>query len=119
MGLPIGSGQGKILRPEQWGVLADSDGTTGNGNDDTQAWLDDREYSNSLILQIVINSAGGRDISIGLPENIANDFYGKLLYMIKLQNGQKADKDHKFRTIRNLQPGTLIIYLTKPKPITL
>ena len=49
----------------------------------TSVWLN--------ILQIVINSDRGRDISIGSPENFADDFHGKLLYMIKLQNGQKED----------------------------
>lgn len=46
----------------------------------TSVWLN--------ILKIVINSDGCRNISIISSENSAYDIYGKLLYMIKLRNGQ-------------------------------
>ena len=58
--------EGGILRPEKWGVLADNNGTTGNGNDDTQSWLDVITYAKASDNPRIISPKGRSRITASL-----------------------------------------------------
>ncbi len=92
-----------IINPFAYGVRANSDGTTGNGNDDTGAWLQSISSAKSLGFKIVGPSGGSRITSTLDFTEVDAEFNGTFI------------KDFDGIGLTVTEGGAVFTYLTRPE----